>query len=37
MSVNPKPTTIGELRASGYRVRPLREEMRDNLLDHDTI
>ncbi|MCR4393497.1 MAG: hypothetical protein NUV31_03895 [Dehalococcoidales bacterium] len=28
-----KPGTIGELRASGYRVRPLREEMRHNLLE----
>jgi magnesium chelatase subunit I len=32
MSVNKEPATIGELRASGYQVRPLREEMRDNLL-----
>ena len=24
--------TLGELRASGYRVRPVREEMRENLL-----
>ena len=32
MSVNKEPATIGELKASGYRVRPLREEMRDNLL-----
>ena len=27
-----KPATIGELKSSGYRVRPLREEMLDNLL-----
>jgi magnesium chelatase subunit I len=32
MSFNKEPATIGELRASGYRIRPLREEMRDNLL-----
>jgi magnesium chelatase subunit I len=32
VSVNTKPATIGELRASGYRIRPLREEMRHNLL-----
>ena len=28
-----KPGTIGELRASGYKVRTLREEMRHNLLE----
>jgi magnesium chelatase subunit I len=33
MTVNKEPTTIGELKTSGYRVRPLREEMRDNLLN----
>ncbi|MDE2695134.1 MAG: AAA family ATPase, partial [Chloroflexota bacterium] len=27
------PTTLGELRQSGYRVRPVREEMRANLID----
>ena len=27
-----RPETIGELRASGYRVRPVREEMRSNLI-----
>jgi magnesium chelatase subunit I len=27
-----KAGTIGELRASGYQVKPLREELRDNLL-----
>jgi magnesium chelatase subunit I len=32
MSVNKEPATIGELRASGYHVRTIREEMRDNLL-----
>jgi magnesium chelatase subunit I len=25
--------TLGELRASGYRVRPVKDEMRENLLD----
>jgi magnesium chelatase subunit I len=28
----PAPRTLGELRASGYRPRSLREEMRDNLV-----
>ncbi len=28
----PRPTTLGELRASGYRPRSVREEMRANLL-----
>jgi magnesium chelatase subunit I len=32
MSVNREPATLSELKASNYRVRPLREEMRDNLL-----
>jgi len=32
MSVPPKPTTLGELRASGYRARGVREELRANLL-----
>lgn len=27
-----RPRTLGELRASGYRVRPVREEMRSNLI-----
>jgi len=33
MTVNKEPASIAELKASGYRVRPLREEMRDNLLE----
>jgi magnesium chelatase subunit I len=32
MSPPPKPTTLGALRASGYRTRAVREEMRENLL-----
>jgi magnesium chelatase subunit I len=32
MSTPPKPTTLAALRASGYRARPVREEMRENLL-----
>jgi magnesium chelatase subunit I len=32
MGITTKPTIIGELKASGYRIRPLREEMRHNLL-----
>jgi magnesium chelatase subunit I len=28
----PAPRTLGELRASGYRPRPLREELRENLV-----
>lgn len=32
MRINQEPGTIGELKASGYKVRPVREEMRDNLL-----
>ena len=32
MSVNKEAATIAELKASGYRFRPLREEMRHNLL-----
>ena len=28
-----KASTLGELKASGYRAVPLREEMRRNLLD----
>jgi len=27
-----RPTTLGELRASGYRSKPVREELRDNLI-----
>ena len=30
--VEQKPTTLGQLRDSGYRVRPVREEMRRNLI-----
>ena len=32
----PRPTiaTLGELRASGHEHRPLRTELRDNLLAH---
>jgi len=33
MNGNKKPGTIGELKAAGYRVRPLRQEMRHNLLE----
>ncbi|HKA16312.1 MAG TPA: sigma 54-interacting transcriptional regulator [Myxococcota bacterium] len=32
MSTPPKPTTLGALRASGYRARSVREELRENLL-----
>jgi magnesium chelatase subunit I len=32
MSAPPKATTLGELRATGYRARSVREELRDNLL-----
>ena len=28
----PRPSTLGALRASGYRARPLRAEMRENLV-----
>ena len=28
-----QPTTLGELRRSGYQVRSVREEMRDNLIE----
>lgn len=28
-----QPTTLGALRQSGYRVRPVREEMRANLIE----
>ena len=30
--VKEKPATLGELRKSGYRVRPVREEVRGNLI-----
>src|SRR5918997_5744294 len=29
---SPRPTTLGELRASGWRSRPVKEEMRANLV-----
>ncbi len=29
-----RPRTLGELKASGYRPRPVREEMRENLIAH---
>jgi magnesium chelatase subunit I len=29
-----RPTTLGQLKASGYTVRPVRDEMRRNLLTH---
>jgi magnesium chelatase subunit I len=32
MSPNDLPTTLGELRESGYRLLPIREEMRRNLV-----
>jgi magnesium chelatase subunit I len=32
MSNRPKPIALGELRASGYRTRSVREELRENLL-----
>ena len=32
MSHSKKPATIGQLRESGYRVLPVREEMRQNLI-----
>ena len=34
MATNAEPTTIGELRQSGYEVVPVREEMRNNLVRH---
>ncbi len=34
MATNAEPTTIGELRQSGYKVVPVREEMRNNLVRH---
>ena len=32
LAVNPRPQTLGELRESGYRTRPVKEELRSNLL-----
>ena len=32
MSGSTKPTTLGELKASGYESRSVREEMRHNLM-----
>ena len=32
MTSKNKPTTLGELRESGYQMRPIREEMRQNLI-----
>ena len=34
MATKAEPTTIGELRQSGYKVVPVREEMRNNLVRH---
>ena len=34
MATNAEPTTLGELRQSGYKVVPVREEMRNNLVRH---
>ena len=31
-AIDARPTTLGELRASGHRMKPLRTELRDNLL-----
>ncbi len=33
MAMEPKPTTLGELRASGYDVLPVKAEMRKNLIE----
>ena len=33
MTIMEKPRTVGELRASGYKVLPVREEMRKNLIE----
>jgi magnesium chelatase subunit I len=33
MATEPKPTTLGALRASGYQVLPVKVEMRKNLID----
>jgi magnesium chelatase subunit I len=32
MATTSKPATIGQLRTNGYRVRPVKEEMRQNLI-----
>ena len=32
MTTQERPRTVGELRASGYKVRPVREELRENLV-----
>jgi magnesium chelatase subunit I len=32
LTTNPQPLTLGELRESGYRSRPVKEELRANLL-----
>ena len=32
MTILERPRTVGELKASGYRVLPVREEMRKNLI-----
>jgi magnesium chelatase subunit I len=32
VSSTPRPTTLGELRASGYRPKSVRDELRDNLI-----
>ena len=34
MQESVRPSTLGELKASGYTVRPVREEMRRNVLAH---
>ena len=33
MTTLERPRTVGELRASGYKVLPVREEMRKNLIE----
>src|SRR6476660_3001012 len=33
MATAPQPSTLGELRASGYQVLPLKAEMRKNLIE----
>jgi magnesium chelatase subunit I len=33
MAMAPKPSTLGELRASGYQVLPVKAEMRKNLIE----
>ena len=32
LSAEGRPTTVGELRAAGCRYRPVKEELRENLL-----